>query len=363
MYFLFIFQIALGTLTLDDSVELTLTTSQVSQTELDSTININGVMYTSICECMQPGLENEESVKCAPTNINLVQDKEGTGASLEDVQSKLENTEYSFVSVTDSSFRCVDGRITKPSLGALGGDLGEFALALLVYEDLSGKKLDEKSINLYLNEYLDCMEQTSFYWCNDDDATEYVQSEMGTEGIDFTNPRQDQQSDLLALLVEPDGVGDLHLKNMLKYPQKYAIRVETVSLLIKVFYEILWDTDNSNRDYLYLEILPGEHNETGFLEVRTNKDCLDEEIAPLIAPREGTKENLSLFIYDFDAVTSKRNQLSQFFSEKVARNQGGITKEKFSSRMNHHGLMFLDVTGNIIAQDLPFFTASFENDS
>ncbi|OMJ82498.1 hypothetical protein SteCoe_16785 [Stentor coeruleus] len=356
-----IIQLVSSTMMLDEEVTLELTVPQVSGHEFVSSMNINGIQYMSICECVSPELTEQEDIKCAPSIITLTQDIEAPGATLEEVQEKLETGNYTFVNVYSSSFRCIDGRITEPSLGSFGGDLGEFALALLVYEDLSGSRLDEETIRLYLTEYLECMEQESFYWCNDDDAVGKVEKEMGIEGIDFYNPRQDLEEQLLELLMHPDGIGDLHIKNMLKYPDKYSIRKEAVELLVKVFYKILWNEEDSMREELYFEIYPGSHNETGFLEVRTMEDCFVLEAAPLVVPREGDKDNLSLFVHHLDAVNIKRTQLSLFFGEKIAKNQDGITADKFLSRMKHHGIMFMDVTGSIIAGNIPFFTANFEN--
>lgn len=361
MYYFFFFALAQATMMLDSSVDLTLTVPQVSGSDFESTMEVNGILYSTICECISPDLTEQQEVKCAPNKITLTEEITGEGATLDEVQVKLETAEYTFVNVPGSSFRCIDGRITDQSLGAFGGDLGEFALGLIVYEDLSGKRLDEDAVKLYLSEYLECMEQQFFYWCNDDEAISSVEKELGIEGVDFLNPREDLENDLIELLMQPDGVGDLHIKNLLKFPERYSIRPEAIELLIKVFYQVLWDDENTLQKELYLEILPGNHNETAFLEVRTLEDCFVQQIAPLLVPREGDKDNLSLFVHHLDAVNLKRAQISQFFAEKIARNQDGITSEKFLTRMKHYGLMFLDVTGSIIAGDLPFYSASFEN--
>ena len=239
MILVLILKFVTGLLTLEDSVELELVTSQTSGSNFESSVESNGITYYSICDCTNIELVEDQKIKCAPSQITLTQEIENEGASLEDVQNKLESTNYTFADVLSSSFRCIDGRITSESLGAFGGDLGEFGLALLVYEDLSGQRVDESSVKIYLSEYLGCMEQSNFYMCNDDQATSSVEQELGITGVDFYNPKEDLQDDLLELLTQPDGVGDLHLKYLLKYPDKYSIRPEAISILIKVFYKLL----------------------------------------------------------------------------------------------------------------------------
>lgn len=360
-YFFLTLAIVHSTLTMDEEVSLELTVDQVSGTDFESSMTINGVVYQSICDCSSPKYTEEVGIKCAPSTITLTQEKEGEGATIEQIEEKLANSDFPFVSALKSSFRCIDGRITEQSLGALGGDLGEFALALLVYEDMIGKRLDKKQVKLYLNEYIEWMEQDYFYWCLDDEACDYVESEIGVEGLDFTDPRDDLESEMLNLLVNPSGIGDLHLKNLLKHSELYSARPEAVQYLIRSYYELLWDKSNSINQYIALEILPGSHNETAWLEIKSVQECFTLQVAPLVTPREGSKTELSVFVHHYDGVLIKRNSISLFFAEKIAKQQDGITTERFVNRMNHHGNLFLDTTGEIIAGNLPFYTANFEN--
>lgn len=361
MLLIFFFSLTYATLSLNEQLEFELSAEQVSGYDFESSMIVNDVSYETICDCTEPELAEDQEIKCAPTTIVLTEEKEGEGATLEDIQAKFESEIFDWVNVLDSSFRCVDGRITDASLGAPGGDLGEFALALLVYEDISGKRVDEASVELYLTEYLDYMEQEYFYWCTDDEAVSNLEKELGVEGIDITDPREGLQSDMLGYLYEPEEIGDLHLKNMLSNPELYSVRVEAVQHLITVFYKLLWDKENYLSEKLYLEVFPGSHNETAFVEIRTYDDCMIQQIAPLIIPRDGDSEQLSVFINHYDATTIKRGQISLFFVDKIGRNQDGITLDKFKARMNHHGMLFLDITGEIIADKIPFYTASFEN--
>lgn len=109
-----------------------------------------------------------------------------------------------------------------------------------------------------------------------------------------------------------------------------------------------------------MEVLPNQHNETAYLEIRTYEACNLQQVAPLVVPREGDSDNLSLFVNHLDAVQVRREQMAAFFAEKVAKYQDGITADNFLMRLKHQGFNFLDVTGGLIAESLPFFTASFK---
>lgn len=351
----------LCTLTLDEELELRIDSSQFEGKDFESSMTVNGVGYTTVCDCTEPKIADEQEIHCAPNTVTLTLERPGDGASIEELQEELSAASFSYVDITRSSFRCLDGRVTEGMLGTPGGDFGEFAAALLVYQDMTERVLDKDAIQLAFYEYLECMEQEVFYWCSDDAALNSVEKEIGVEGVNLVNPKDSLKDALLQLLVQPDGVGDLHLKNMLSYPELYSIKPTALELFIEVFYQTLWDETNALSALLYLEVLPKEHNETAFLDIRTYEECSVLQVAPLIVPRNGNSDNLSLFVNHLDAVNVKRAQLSGFFAEKVARSQDGISPERFLGRLKHHGLNFLDVTGSLIAHDLPFYSASFQH--
>ena len=110
---------------------------------------------------------------------------------------------------------------------------------------------------------------------------------------------------------------------------------------------------------MYLDILQGPHTETAFLEVKVNDECIMEQVAPLVAPKENNEDTMSLFVNHIDAVGIRRSQIANFFTEKIDKNTNFVDSKKMNNRLNHHGLLFLDITGSYIAKNLPFFTASF----
>ena len=60
---------------------------------------------------------------------------------------------------------------------------------------------------------------------------------------------------------------------MLLYPELYSVNKNTIETFIGIFYEILWDKESYLSDLIFLEVLPGDHNETAFLEIRTYENC------------------------------------------------------------------------------------------
>jgi hypothetical protein len=77
--------------------------------------------------------------------------------------------------------------------------------------------------------------------------------------------------DILNFITKPENIGDLHLKMMLKYPDQFGIRVEIVELFIKTFFRTLWSSDQDVSRKLELVVLSGNHNETAFVEVRSEE--------------------------------------------------------------------------------------------
>jgi len=329
-------------------------TSLIQLSEFDSftgNVTYNSEDYQVSCECDEQGIVEIEEVKCKPTKIKLVQNQEGEGASYEEISKKLEG-DFAYAEVTRSSFSCLDGRITEEALGAPGGDAGEFVLGLIVYEDITGKQLSEEEVQSTLEKYLECMGPSYFYMCTDADSVDHIEKELAVEDIEILSPQESLQEDILEVIDEPSNIGDLHLRLLIEYPDLYSVNSEVVNYFIKAFYKILWDKENPLSELLYLEVLEGSHKETAFLEITTNKECLNEQVAPLVLPKD---EDLSVFVNHLEAVLIRRSQTADFFSQNLE----GVSFNRMLKRLNHHGVLFLDVTGSYISKELPFYTAAF----
>jgi hypothetical protein len=355
MRLLLLLSVAYGTLTLDESSSVEVSSSE--STSVEGTVEYGGEQYKATCDCSDEASQEVETIKCHPTKVKLTQDREGTGATYEEISDKIQDAgDYTYIRVTKSYFHSIDGRTSDSILGTPGGDAGEFILALLVYEDISGRQLTEASITTYFKEWLDCMDASTFYFDTDDKAVAHLEKQLSISGLDIQSPKDEYKEKLLTALEEPENEGDLHISLMLKSPDLYAVRVQTVKHFLRVFYSTLWD-DADYQDKLTLDVLPGSHTETAFIEIRTEDTCNIEQVSPLVSPRDG--DSTSVFINHIDAASIRRAQYAEFFANKIARQADDITGETMYKRMNHHGLYFLDVTGSYVAKDLPFYTATF----
>lgn len=155
---------------------------------IEGKMNINGVTYNAICECdpVDPGNppqeESEDSgPKCDPSKLKIHQERDGMGASFQDVRNLIGPIEeLNYVQVPTASFRCLDGRNNEGVLSTPGGDAGEFILSLMVYEDLigGGKKLSQTDVDSFLARYLKNMKQSKFFMCTDDNAVAHIEKEL-----------------------------------------------------------------------------------------------------------------------------------------------------------------------------------------
>ncbi|CAG9333175.1 unnamed protein product [Blepharisma stoltei] len=354
-----LFSVAFCTLKLDSSQFIQ--TSESSFDQFDGTMTVSEDTYDVECDCSELGMVEIEEAKCHPSKIKLTQDREGTGSTYEEINEKLSGYgNFSYARITHSAFRCLDGRIVDDILGTPGGDAGEFVLGLLVYQDLAGVSYTQEDIDEYFEKWLKCMDPDQFYMCTDQAAIDHVMKELAIDELDIYNPDPEIQDKLLDALVDPNNIGDTHLKLLVESPHLYSIQNDAVKYFIRSFYQTLWDTESPLYELLYLDILEGSHAETAFLEIKTNEQCLLDQVAPLVAPMESEDDTMSVLINHLDSVNIRRGQTAEFFVNKVAQNTTSkLTVKTMYSRLKHHGMLFLDVTGEHIAKDLPFYTASF----
>ena len=129
--------------------------------KLQGKMTINGQTYTAICDCDPVSPKSDSltntlnsnsgsSPACDPSKLKIQLERQGRGASFDDIRSLIGNIEeLNYVQVPYTSFKCLDGRHNKPSLATPGGDAGEFILALSVYEDLAGKKITQENVDVF----------------------------------------------------------------------------------------------------------------------------------------------------------------------------------------------------------------------
>ena len=332
--------------------------------KIEGKMIINGESYTAICSCneKEEELNNKEdkSEKCDPSKLTIQNELKGKGASLNSIRNLIgDASSLTYVPIEKSSFKCLDGRYNKPVLSTTGGDAGEFILALNIFEDLLNENnnnntilLNQEDVDFILYKFINQSNSQPFYMCTDDNAINHIEKELQIEGLNIINPRENIKNDLFNLITESENIGDLHIRLMLKYPEKYGIRKDLIIMFLNSFYKLYWNNKNI-KDKMELDILTGDHNENAFIEVRSENECQKEKIAPLIPTQD---KFISVFVHHLDAVSIKRKVIAEFFKDKSNTNFNGIDPDIMHKRLDHHGYAILDITGGFIAKGLPFDT-------
>jgi len=167
-------------------IEVDSLVNQSSKQNILGKMKIGDATYSAVCKCdpvipVKAANLKESGPKCDPSKLKIKAEKKGIGASYDNVKSLLGNIEeLNYVLITETSFKCLDGRNNNPVLGTPGGDSGEFIIALSVYEDLigGGRKLNQDSVDTFFVQYLKWMSQPKFYMCTDDASVNHIQKEL-----------------------------------------------------------------------------------------------------------------------------------------------------------------------------------------
>ena len=332
--------------------------------KIEGKMIINGESYTAICSCneKEEELNNKEdkSEKCDPSKLTIQNELKGKGASLNSIRNLIgDASSLTYVPLEKSSFKCLDGRYNKPFLSTTGSYAREFILTLNIFEYLLNENnnnntilLNQEDVDFILYKFINQSNSQPFYMCTDDNAINHIEKELQIEGLNIINPRENIKNDLFNLITESENIGDLHIRLMLKYPEKYGIRKDLITMFLNSFYKLYWNNKNI-KDKMELDILTGDHNENAFIEVRSENECQKEKIAPLIPTQD---KFISVFVHHLDAVSIKRRVIAEFFKDKSNTNFNGIDPDIMHKRLDHHGYAILDITGGFIAKGLPFDT-------
>lgn len=121
----------------------------------------------------------------------------------------------------------------------------------------------------------------------DDNAIHHIEKQLSIIGLDIFSPKSFYQEDVYEVLAQYENIGDLHIKLLLSESQNYSVNKTLVEYFIQSFYSLLWDKTSSTSlsSKLYLDVLAGDHNESAFVEIKTDIACLRSNRAPLILTR------------------------------------------------------------------------------
>jgi len=269
--------------------------------------------------------------------------------------------------VSETSFHCLDDRVTQPSIFTPGGDLGEFILALSSYlqeRDPTGQmRPSQEVVDELLLKYLETIPPSRpMIHCTDDRAITHLEAEMPLENLDLSAPPDHARASLLKMLEEAENHGDSHVRLLLKKPEWFQLNQYLVPMVIKSFYHLLWQQNTDVRSPLHklpklkLEVLVGQSDPMGFLEVSSGELCHHGGMAPMLTPRAPQR---SVLISHLDAVSLRREEMAAFFARIANASPRKINKDQLHQRLDRHGWLALETTGSRIAAGLPFYTLTY----
>ena len=273
--------------------------------------------------------------KCAATEAAVKQEETGNGMTVEEIKVHIGNPlKLSWAKVPKHHFSAVDGRTSHPVLGTPGGDLGEWVIALSIYEGMTNRELGLADVKRMLKEYLRFTTKMSFYYHTDRTSTEKIGRILTQDRLDLTETPQndDIKSSLLQELVLPSNVGSEHFRMMLEKWHKFNVRKELVVHCIHSYFEILWDKVATPPVWqkLRLVTVEGQSMEKAFVKIDVSPDCVVNQVAPLIRPR---KEDNSIYVAHKTSVQVFRKEMADFFADS----DSNIDAEKFLDGCNELG--------------------------
>jgi hypothetical protein len=218
----------------------------------------------------------------------------------------------SWANVKTASFGCADGRSAEAGVFTWGGDFGEFATALNVYEQMATIHLSRADVTNILRQWLGASNRDGFTTCISSLAVRQMFGSTDDPANAIRNPAEEKLPALELKIADPNFVGNEHIKFMLDSAEEYSVRKELIQHLIRSFYHILWNPYDPLRSKLRVQVLPGDHNERAVVTVATPDFCLAQaNVVPAIAPRDSQG---SVVVINTDAVQTLRKELSVFFS-------------------------------------------------
>lgn len=329
-----------------------------------------------MCQCEELGTSAQVDSVCSVSKVTIHQDHAGNaGMTLAAVSavwgsstlSSEQRDKVTLGKVSETSFSCLDDRVTKPSLFTPGGDLGEFILALASYlqeRDPTGRlKPSQEVVDALLQKYLsEIPSSRPMLHCTDDRAIQHLEAELPLENLDLSAPPDHAMASLLQKLTEVENHGDSHIRLLLKKPEWFQVSEYLVPMAVKAFYHLLWQQNTDPKSPLYqssklkLEVLVGQSDPMAFLEVSSGELCHSGGVAPMLTPRSPQR---AVLISHLDAVSLRRQELAAFFSRIANSSPRKINKDQLHQRMDRHGWLALETTGSRIAAGLPFYTLSY----
>jgi rhodanese-related sulfurtransferase len=266
---------------------------------------------------------------------------------------------------------CVDGRDDSGVIGTPGGDGGEFLLALVALERITGRALDDKTIDALLMRHVDAFGR--FYMHTDVHAANLLIKSLRSdrrfdaalanvsETLEWrkflTHPPSELHDALLEHTMRPDHLGCGHIRLMRTRPHDYGVRAELVSDFLRAFLLRRW----KGMPELEMAPLPGGHAEGAVLNIRSAHGVFGFSKIPLISPSVGAAQ---AFINHPDVTAFLRGQLAQWLAlqgDLVQLPAGGVAA--LAAEIERLAGVQLGHTLGALAKGLPIYDVIFGDGS
>jgi len=284
-----------------------------------------------------------------------------------------------FVKIDDTSFGSTDVRETEPIIAILGGDFGEFLLALAEYETLMKRSFTRVEVQKILSAWLDWAPRGvhPLTLQTDESALLYLQQNLYFNGVkgkvvalDVESPKPEYETELLNDLPNSKNQGCYYLKSILDEPARFYVRKQLLPHLIESFFRILWDKKTLSADGipLYqkvrLNVLSGEPRPGAWINFRLSHACENQRMAALWRPfpvttaRVGTGgvQSTSVIVNHPEAAKVVRKRLAKFFSLFNPM----LSEEQMIAKLNHRGNTYMEVAAEVLGSQVPYYTVSME---
>jgi hypothetical protein len=317
---------------------------------LQGRVLIDGEEYEPVCSCSVP--PPEHSQECYPRAVKITRKPDLPGALapgrlvLDGANLRRLVGDPADLRMADASkhyFSDIDGRSSEEALRVWGGEAGELLLALAVWEDMTiddtGAPLRYTSVKKAVHDWVRFYDAPSkrkaFYIHTDTDAMAFVEQgvkeEMGGAGdsdssggsvstdddpsnVDVTMPAPHLQDTVLERLLQPQGNGCPHLKQIMLRPAAYEIREELVQMFLTHVYRMMWDTTEPLRTRMKVYVyhapdMGGLPHEAAWVDFVVGDTCLEEHKAPLFP---AWSDGVSILVNHPQAVDKLHNDTALF---------------------------------------------------
>lgn len=259
----------------------------------------------------------------------------------------------------DGSQSCVDGRGECGVLGTPGGDAGEYLLALVCIERVTGAALPDDALPELFDRFIKHFGR--FYMHTDCQAVNALAKALNEDPL-FADVGGDAKAtaallrdpgergeQLLPYLLDPAHVGCGHLKLILLHPEEYHVRRGLAEALLRTVFRKLW----AGADINYV-VLEGRHDEGAVVQVYTGRPTRTFSRVPLITPTDGEQQ---MFIAHPAATRWVRQKMALYLCSDLPE-LSAISPEGFAFEVNGLAHVQLGLTLGYLAEGLPVYTAT-----